>query len=89
MKKTIAIPVNLSFEDSDNFGDKEMSAAEISQKQADEEAYAQEIAQNGYKERRRAEYPPIGDQLDAIWKGGEDMESMRRQVMAVKEKHPK
>lgn len=34
-------------------------------------------------------YPSIGDQLDAIWKGGSDMENMRSEVMAVKQRYPK
>lgn len=42
-----------------------------------------------YHQARRREYPDIRDQLDAIWKGGEAMEAMRQQVMAVKAKHPK
>lgn len=38
---------------------------------------------------RLAAYPPIGDQLDAIMKGGEELEAMREAVMAVKATHPK
>tara|TARA_R110000803_G_scaffold2767_1_gene9533 strand:+ start:2299 stop:2586 length:288 start_codon:yes stop_codon:yes gene_type:complete len=42
-----------------------------------------------YQELRRAEYPPIGDQLDAMWKGGVDEATMLATIMAVKAKHPK
>lgn len=42
-----------------------------------------------YAEKRRLEYPPIGDQLDAIWKGGAEAEAMLQQVLAVKAKYPK
>ena len=42
-----------------------------------------------YAEKRQAEYPSIGDQLDALWKGGAEAEAMRAQVMAVKAKYPK
>jgi hypothetical protein len=42
-----------------------------------------------YRELRVREYPPIAEQLDALWKGGKDLEAMRQQVMAVKEKYPK
>jgi hypothetical protein len=42
-----------------------------------------------YVEQRRLAYPPVGDQLDAIWKGGAEMEAMRAVVMAVKVKYPK
>lgn len=42
-----------------------------------------------YREKRRPEYPPIEEQLDAIWKGGAEMEAMRLRVLAVKAKFPK
>lgn len=43
----------------------------------------------GYAERRRLDYPSLADQLDALWKGDEAAEEMRRRVLAVKAKHPK
>jgi len=36
-----------------------------------------------------AEYPPIGDQLDALWKGGDAAAEMLAKVQAVKTKYPK
>lgn len=42
-----------------------------------------------YKELRAAEYPLIGDQLDALWKGGDAAAEMLATVMAVKAKYPK
>lgn len=42
-----------------------------------------------YANLRRAEYPPLKDQLDAIWKGGEYEEQMRATVLAIKAKYPK
>ena len=42
-----------------------------------------------YSEKRRRSYPPIGDQLDALWKGGEDAEAMKAIVNKVKSDHPK
>jgi hypothetical protein len=42
-----------------------------------------------YQRSRAREYPPIGDQLDALWKGGEDAEEMLAKVQAVKAKYPK
>jgi hypothetical protein len=50
------------------------------------EAY---VASHAYIAKRQAEYPPIGDQLDAIWKGGQDASDMLARVQAVKEKYPK
>ena len=44
---------------------------------------------NAYKTKRAAEYPPIGDQLDALWKGGAEAEAMLAKVQAVKTKFPK
>ena len=42
-----------------------------------------------YKYARAKEYPPIGDQLDALWKGGTEAEAMLAKVQAVKAKYPK
>lgn len=42
-----------------------------------------------YRVLRVRDYPPIADQLDAVWKGGEALDKMRAQVMAIKEKYPK
>lgn len=42
-----------------------------------------------YQDLRRAAYPDIREQLDALWKGGKDAEDMRAKVVAVKEKFPK
>ena len=44
---------------------------------------------DAYKAKRRAEYPPIGDQLDALWKGGDAAAEMLAKVQAVKTKYPK
>lgn len=43
----------------------------------------------GYRARRAEAYPPIGDQLDAIWKGGAEAEAMLLQILAVKAAFPK
>lgn len=42
-----------------------------------------------YKSLRQQEYPPIGDQLDALWKGGDAAAEMLAKIQAVKEKYPK
>ena len=44
---------------------------------------------NAYKQLRVKEYPPIGDQLDALWKGGDAATEMLAKVQAVKTKYPK
>jgi hypothetical protein len=50
------------------------------------EAY---IASKEYITKRAAEYPSIGDQLDALWKGGDAAAEMLAKVQAVKNKYPK
>ena len=47
------------------------------------------IDANAYIEKRISEYPPIGDQLDALWKGGDAAAEMLAKVQAVKTKYPK
>ena len=42
-----------------------------------------------YQRDRRKEYPPLGDQLDALWKGGDAATEMLAKVQAVKTKYPK
>jgi hypothetical protein len=42
-----------------------------------------------YSAKRASEYPSIGDQLDALWKGGEAAAEMLAKVQAVKAKYPK
>jgi hypothetical protein len=44
---------------------------------------------DAYKFARAREYPAIGDQLDALWKGGNDAAEMLAKVQAVKAKYPK
>lgn len=41
------------------------------------------------QQKRASEYPPIGDQLDALWKGGTEAATMLEKVQAVKAKYPK
>jgi len=44
---------------------------------------------HAYIAKRQAEYPSIGDQLDALWKGGDAAAEMLAKVQAVKAKYPK
>jgi hypothetical protein len=44
---------------------------------------------DAYKFARVKEYPAIGDQLDALWKGGDAAAEMLAKVQAVKVKYPK
>jgi hypothetical protein len=58
---------------------------EVSYDKAAVEAYVQA---HSYIAKRQAEYPAIGDQLDALWKGGEAAAEMLAKVQAVKAKYP-
>lgn len=59
---------------------------EVTKEEYDEPISEKPLA---YAEKRRREYPSIGDQLDAIWKGGTEMTAMARKIIAIKEKYPK
>ena len=47
------------------------------------------VLASNYAELRKAEYPSIGDQLDALYKAGVLPEYMAEQIKAVKDKYPK
>lgn len=42
-----------------------------------------------YKQQRAAEYPSIGDQLDALFHAGVFPEAMAAEIQAIKDKYPK
>ena len=42
-----------------------------------------------YQRQRATEYPPIGDQLDALFHAGVFPAEMAAAIQAVKDKHPK
>jgi hypothetical protein len=56
--------------------------AEVARLKAEYDAQA-------YARSRASEYPAIGDQLDALWKGGDAAAEMLAKVQAVKSKYPK
>ena len=57
----------------------------------DAETKAEQDAYNNvpYSEKRRREYPNIGDQLDALYHAGIFPEDMAAKIKATKDKHPK
>lgn len=68
------------------------TAEDEAQRTIDDAAWAAELAARAaaaYREARRREYPPIEDQLDALWKGGAEAAAMKATIEAVKVKHPK
>lgn len=62
------------------------TVAEINAKAAE---LRQAYIDTEYQRKRIPEYPSIGDQLDALWKGGEAAAEMLAKVQAVKNKYPK
>ena len=66
----------------------------ITQKEADAITQAKFAALGipvipAYVSQRVASYPSIGDQLDALWKGGAEADAMKAKIQAVKTKYPK
>ena len=62
--------------------------------QADQDKWTKEyeeyISANAYKEKRKAEYPPMIDYLDGIVKGDQaQIDKYIADCLAVKEKYPK
>jgi hypothetical protein len=77
-------PQVVTVDDGTGAFDKDDNKVEI-----DMEAVNAWVDPNAYKAKRVAEYPPIGDQLDALWKGGDAATEMLAKVQAVKTKYPK
>jgi len=61
--------------------------------QADQDTWTTEykahLAAIAYVDARVSAYPTIGDQLDALWKGGDDQAAMKVIVDKVKSDNPK
>ena len=77
-------PQVVSVDDGDGARDAQGNKVEI-----DLDAVNAWVDPNAYKTKRQAEYPSIGDQLDALWKGGDAAAEMLAKVQAVKTKYPK
>ena len=66
-----------------------LTAAEETEHLANIATIQAEKQATAYVFNRLKEYPSIGDQLDALWKGGEAATEMLAKVQAVKTKYPK
>jgi hypothetical protein len=42
-----------------------------------------------YRKQRAKEYPSFGDQLDALWKGGDELLEMQARIQEIKNKYPR
>ena len=75
--------------------DEKGNLIELEQSKIDEARTAlnAEAAAVKYKTDRTTDgstiYPPIGDQLDALWKGGDDQAAMKVIIDKVKSDYPK
>ena len=58
---------------------------------AEAEIAVLEAAENAvkYRELRAKAYLPVGDQLDALWKGGADQAAMKAAIDKIKADYPK
>lgn len=63
--------------------------AEVGDFDVVQNASGQYVLQTDYKKLRAAEYPSIGDQLDALFKAGAFPEEMSALIAEVKNKYPK
>lgn len=66
-----------------------MTAEEIAAVAAAAAQADAEFAATQYQRDRQSAYPSIGDQLDALWKGGAAATEMLARVQAVKAQFPK
>lgn len=67
---------------------RDATTKEIAQREVDALANAEE-AKTQYQRDRAAEYPSIGDQLDALFHAGVFPADMAATLQAVKDKYPK
>ena len=79
---------SVHFLDDDSFAHL-LPAGSVQITDAEAEALRPKPPELTYRELRANEYPPIGDQLDALWKGGDAAAEMLTKVQAVKAKYPK
>ena len=57
--------------------------------QSDLDASIVEVEKLAYQDKRRKEYPSIGDQLDDLYAKGAFSDDMAAKIKAVKDKYPK
>jgi hypothetical protein len=67
----------------------ESEMVEYSENQLLQAGLVAEWEAQAYARKRQQEYPSMGDQLDALWKGGAAADAMLEKIQAVKTKYPK
>ena len=71
------------------WNDTEQTKPSLQEVEAEALRLQTEFDSKEYQRQRALEYPPIGDQLDALWKGGDAAAEMLARVQAVKAQFPK
>ena len=91
--KNVAIPIDVlrsgNQAEIEKYGPQRLDAEEASQLSKDRADSQKYVDREKYRDDRAGEYPSLADQLDALWKGGEQEQQMRDKIMSVKEKYPK
>lgn len=84
-------PNVVSINESTGCFDKDGNPVAITQSLVDAEVARMEAERlaTEYQRQRAAEYPPVGDQLDALFHAGAFPEEMAAKLQAVKDKYPK
>jgi len=66
-----------------------MTQAEVDSHNSEYDLYEKWVAEEKYKDDRKADYPDIGDQLDDLYHAGVFSDEMAAKLKAVKDKYPK
>jgi len=66
-----------------------MTQAEVDSHNSEYDLYEKWVAEEKYKDDRKADYPNIGDQLDDLYHAGVFSDEMAAKLKAVKDKYPK
>ena len=84
-------PNVVSINDSTGCFDKDGNPVAITQSLVDDEVARMEAERlaTEYQRQRAPEYPPVGDQLDALFHAGVFPSEMAAKLQAVKDKYPK
>ena len=84
-------PSVVSINDSTGCVDKDGNPVAITQSLVDDEVARMEAERlaTEYQRQRAPEYPPVGDQLDALFHAGAFPAEMAAKLQAVKDKYPK
>jgi len=71
------------------FNEDDIEIKELSNSELDNILKAEHDATLTYADKRKAEYPAIGDQLDMIYHNGDGGATFQAAIKAVKDKYPK